>query len=180
LRAALDQGHWAYGGGRLDALVGVRGVLVETEQHYWGLLAGMLDAQRAHRHAALFAAYQGYLALAGVARTRCEVLLDGPEAGVPSIKAFQATLGDIDHAFRDPLRNVGAHLHLLRLGPGAERSLRPALEGMRETCHRLEGYRAEVGYCVREGITLADWESLGGDVVDGRIALLLPMDPEKR
>ncbi len=174
LRGALDQGNWACGSGRLEALVGVRAVLVEVEHHYAGLLEGMLESRRAHDHAELFGTYQGYLALAAVARTRCEVSLDGAEAGVPSIRSAQTLLLAIDTGFREPLRNVGAYPEMLRLGVGAERSLRPALEAMKETAQRVDGYQTELSYCALKGIAMSDWEQLGGDDADGRLALVLP------
>lgn len=174
LRGALDQAKWAYSGGRLEALVGVRAVLVEVEQHYTGLLLGMLETQRAHQHAELFATYEAYLSIAGTARTRCEVVLDGAEAGVSAVQGVRAALGQIDEAFRAPLRNVAAHLHLLRLGVGAERTLRPALEAMTEMAHRVEGYQSELEYCTRKGIPLSNWEQLGEVENGGRLALLVP------
>lgn len=174
LRGALEQGDWAHKGGRVDALVSVRAVLVEVEHHYRALLNGMLDEQRAHRNAELFAAYQGYLALVAVARTRCEVVLDGAEAGVATLRAVQTTFDAIDEGFRGPLRNVGEHLHLLRLGVDAERSLRPALGTMKETIDRVEGYRTELAYCADQGIVLSDWEQIGDGSNERRLVLILP------
>jgi hypothetical protein len=176
LRAALDQGRWAQETGRLDALVGVRAVLVETEQHYRGLVAAMLEGPRAYSCAALFATYQGYVALAGVARGRCEAVLDGAAAGMLSLTVVEATLAQVDQAYRDPLRNLGAHLHLLRLGPRPEQVLRPALVQMSETLHRVEGYSTELAYCAREGLPLSEWERLGHGGTDDRLALVVPDD----
>lgn len=90
LRGALDQCHYALATGRVEAFVAQRGTLVEVEHHYRGLLAAMLEHRRAHRHAALFATYQGHLALSGVARVRCEAVLDGLERGVAALEAVQS------------------------------------------------------------------------------------------
>lgn len=93
---------------------------------------------------------------------------------------MQATLAEIDQAFRGPLYNLRDHLHLLRLGPDAQGSLQPALEQMKETRHRVEGHRSEVEYCARESVSLGEWESLASDHDDGRLALLVPIaDPQK-
>jgi hypothetical protein len=174
LRGALDQGNWAYSTGRLEALASVRAVLVEVELHYAGLLEGMLEARNAHANAALFGTYQGYLALAAVARARCEVGLDGAAAGAPCLRSASKVLVAVDKSFREPLRNVAAHPELLRIGAERERALSVALPAMKETLRRMEGYETELNYCAQNRIPLADWEQLGGEDGTGRIALLRP------
>lgn len=174
LRGALDQGEWAYRTGRTDALVAVRGSLVEHELHYRGLLSAMLDSKRAHRHAALFSSYQGLLALAGVARTRSEVLLDGADAGIGSLGMLRTKLGEIDTGFRDPLRQLDRNPHLLRSAADAERTIRPALETMREAIYRVDGYGTELAFCARHSLPIADWEKMSEAGDEPRLALLLP------
>ncbi len=59
LRGALGQGQWAAASGRREALVAVRGTMLEVEHHYRGLVAAMMEEGRAHRHSGLYAAYHG-------------------------------------------------------------------------------------------------------------------------
>lgn len=174
LRAALDQGEWACRTGRTDALVAVRGSLLEPEHHYRGLLSAMLDSKRAHQHAALFSTYLGLLALAGVARARSEVLLDGADTGIGSLGAVRTILGAIDGGFRQPLRQLDRNLHLLRSAADAERTIRPALETMGETIHRVDGYGTELAFCARHGLPIVDWERMSDAGGEPRLALLLP------
>lgn len=174
LHAALDQGKWASESGRRDALVGVRADLVEVERHYAGLMEAMLDSRRAHAHAPLFATYQGHLALAGVARLRCEVFLDGVAAALPSLGSTEERLSRLDDAFRAPMKDVMAHPELIRLSGAQKQALRVASQEMRETAHRVSGHGTELCFCAERSLSFSDWQRLGDGEVEPRLALLLP------
>jgi hypothetical protein len=174
LRGALDQGDWAWRTGRIDALVGVRGSLVRHEHHYRGLLVGMLESMRAHRQAGLFSTYHGLFALAVVTRARCEALLDGPEPAIAALRAAKETVAELDHQFREPLRNLSEHLNVLRVAADRERLVRPALESMKETTQRVEGYEMEMAFCARHQISLRGWEGLSPSDGEAGLVLLFP------
>lgn len=65
-------------------------------------------------------------------------------------------------------------MHLLHLGSSAEGLLRPALEAMAETGQRIDGYRTEFAYCLKQGISLDEWDEVAHDEPEPRLVFIMP------
>lgn len=171
--SSLESASWAERTGRLDALIPIRGQLLDAETHLGLLTRSMLDASRAHRQAELYASYSGVRALVGAARGRLDFVLDGPRAAATVLGEVAAnTKVELD-GFQEPMRSFGKNAgKLLQLDEPARRGIGVAVANMKETLGRLESQQMEVQYCLQAGIPWAEWQAVGADDAEPRLLLI--------
>jgi hypothetical protein len=172
--AAIESARWAELSGRLDQLVLLRHTLTEACFHHRALLTAAINANRAHAHAGAYMAHLMGLAQIGLARARCDALLDGPPPAREHFLPVKKEVEQFTEALRAPLRQLDKHPELLLLPPAAQASLRDALGSARMAEEGLVTLDTQLEHCTRHGLSWKEWESIGEGEESERVLILLP------
>jgi hypothetical protein len=173
LEAGLKMAAWAEQTGRREQFSTIRGTLVEAETHYRLLLRDMVASHGAYVVPHGYAAYAHQFALAGLARVRCDWIMDGPGAGHEKALEVETTFATIRREFHEPLKDYHRLLPVLlpqgREGQGRIEQARNLLYRAEE---RVRGYRAELDVCQKLGARVDEWAALGAEEKEPRLLLL--------
>lgn len=173
LIANLRAADWAEKTGRFGELVPVRRALDLSETRHRLLLTEMAQRGVAYLLHDVYTAHIYHLTLAGLARTRCDWKLDGPEAGFTSIQEVANTLISLREDFIRPLGSFRQNIEaLLPLGENAFQKVSSAVNSLSEAEDLVKGYREELDYCRRIGASVDDWNSLTESVTTPQVVVL--------
>ena len=190
--AALESAAWAEQTGRLERLVDARHPLTEAVAYHRGLLLAALDAGRAFPHAPHFSGHLLALAQVGLARARCDALLDGPARGASELKQLIGVIANLTAAYGEPVRTLKGNsrpgllladagkrhsvLQLLAISSAQKDAVHHALAVAHGLEARVDGARSELEHCARHALDVREWEALGSDDRSERLLLLVPRE----
>ncbi|MCY1082624.1 hypothetical protein [Archangium lansingense] len=172
--AAIESAQWAERTGRLEQLVTLRHAFTEACAHHQALLAEALRAGRAHAHAEAYGAHLMALAQLGLARARCDSLLDGPARAWEHFNPVRRHVEHFAESLRAPLRELQKHPELLMMEPTAQASVRETLRSTRMAEDGLVTLGTQLDHCARHRLSWQEWEAIGAGDGDARVLLLLP------
>jgi hypothetical protein len=152
----------------------LRHTLTEACFHHRALLTAAINAKRAHAHAGAYMAHLMGLAQIGLARVRCDALLDGPPRAREHFLPVKKEVEQFTEALRAPLRQLDKHPELLLLPPVAQASLRDALGSARMEEEGLVTLDTQLEHCTRHGLSWKEWESIGAGEESEQVLVLLP------
>ncbi|WPB77659.1 hypothetical protein KYC5002_00650 [Archangium violaceum] len=172
--AAIESARWAERSGRLDQLTQLRHAFTAACSHHRALLTAAINAKRVHAHAGAYMAHLMGLAQSGLARARCDALLDGPRQAQEHFLPVMKEVEQFTEVLRAPLRELDKHPELLMLAPAAQASVRDALGSARMEAEGLVTLDTQLEHCIRHGLSWKEWESIGAGDESERVLILLP------
>lgn len=172
--AAIESAQWAERTGRLEQLVTLRHTFTEACAHHQALLAAALQAKRAHAHAEAYGAHLMALTQLGLARARCDALLEGPARAWEHFTPVRQHVEHFAESLRGPLRELQKHPELLMLAPTAQVSVRETLRSNKMAEDGLMTLGTQLEHCARHRLSWLEWEAIGAGDEEARVLLLLP------